>query len=435
MDNNYAIYSSKYTGCVPFSTQFFVSIPDLDSCKWFFGDGKQSKDFNPVHTYAKPGKYTVELIAYKGRNAYNFVKTNWIEVAYLPKADFKVDSLFRKIPYAKVKFKAKDSTAKEYIWDFGDGNKGYGRKISHFYRKEGTFLVRLTVKNNLDCEVTSTKEVYIHVTNSHYPYADFIADVDVTHSCDTLNVSFKNLSLNTFAYEWDFGDGSSVSNLPEPTHTYKKPGKYTVSLIAKGAKGEHSTFKIDYIHIGKKPEIDFVADFPYSAIDEDIAFKPISSFDFVQYYWNFGDNYTSQDKYPVHSYKKAGNYTITLTGTTQEGCTITEIKKDYIHIHNDTRLESLRLSNKIVFGKIYPNPCHARSIYSFYIPEPSTVNAVLYNIQGQKIATLLHEERVSGIHKFELQELIDVEKLSSGVYFIKTQIRDTENLQKITIIR
>lgn len=433
IDNDRAIYSKNYVGCAPFETQFFIDIPDLDSCKWFFGDGKQSREFNPVHTYTKAGKYTVELIAYKGRNAYNFVKTNWIEVAKLPKADFKVDTLFRKIPYSKVKFKAKDSLAKEYIWDFGDGNKGYGRKVTHFYRTEGDFLVTLTVKNELDCEVVSTQETYIHIDNSHEPYSDFAASA--TYGCDTLNVSFKNLSLNTFAYEWDFGDGSPVSNLPEPSHTYKKPGKYTVSLTAKGAKGEHSSFKLDYIHVGKDPEVDFVADFPRSAIDEEITFKPLSAFEFVKYQWNFGDNFVSEDKYPKHTYKKAGNYTITLTGITAEGCSVTEVKKDYIHITNDTRLENLRLSNKVVFGKIYPNPCNEHSVYSFYIPEPSIVNVVLYNVQGQKVAVLLHEERMSGIHKFELQQLIDYRSLSSGMYFIKTQINDTENVQKITLIK
>ncbi len=433
IDNDRAIYASKYVGCAPFDTQFFVEISGLDSCKWFFGDGKQSKEFNPYHTYTKPGKYTVEMIAYKGKNAYNFVKTNWIEVVKLPKADFKVDTLSRRIPYSKVRFRAKDSTAKEYIWDFGDGNKGYGRKVTHFYRTEGDFLVRLTVKNELDCEVVSTQETYIHIDNSHEPYADFIATA--TYGCDTLNVAFKNLSLNTFSYEWDFGDGSPISKVPEPTHVYQKPGKYTVFLTAKGAKGEHSTFKVDYIHVGKNPEIDFVADFPRSAIDEEITFKPVSAFDFVKYQWNFGDDFVSEDKYPKHIYKKAGNYTITLTGVTAEGCTVTEVKKDYIHIHNDTRLENLRLGNKIVFGKVYPNPCNPHSVYSFYIPEPSIVNAVLYNIQGQKIAVLLQEERMSGIHKFELQELIDVQSLSNGVYFIKTQIHNTENVQKITIVK
>ncbi|MCS7075885.1 MAG: PKD domain-containing protein [Bacteroidia bacterium] len=433
INNNHTIYASNYVGCVPFTTQFFINIPDLDSCKWFFGDGKQSKEFNPVHTYTKQGKYTVELIAYKGKNAYNFVKTHWIEVAKLPKADFKVDTLYRRIPYARVRFRAKDSLAKEYIWDFGDGNKGYGRRVTHFYRTEGVFLVKLTVKNELDCEVVSTQETYIQVENSHEPYADFVTNS--TYGCDSLSVTFKNLSLNTFAYEWDFGDGSPICKLPEPSHTYTKPGKYTIFLKAKGAKGEHSTFKLDYITVGSTPEIDFVADYPRSAVDEEITFKPISSYDFIKYEWNLGDNTVSQEKYPKHTYKKAGNYTITLTGTTSEGCIVTEVKRDYVSISNDTKLENLRLSNKIVFGKIYPNPCRANSIYSFYIPEPALVNASLYNVQGQKIAVLLQEERMSGIHKFELQDLFDIQNLSNGIYFIRTNINGTENVQKITLIK
>jgi len=43
-------------------------------------------------------------------------------------------------------------------------------------------------------------------------------------------VSFKNKSTGYITYyNWDFGDGGS-SPLPNPTYTYKVPGKYTVTL-------------------------------------------------------------------------------------------------------------------------------------------------------------------------------------------------------------
>lgn len=44
-----------------------------------------------------------------------------------------------------------------------------------------------------------------------------------------LDVEF-NVEGNAVNYVWDFGDGSESSNLRTPFHTYKKPGKYFVSL-------------------------------------------------------------------------------------------------------------------------------------------------------------------------------------------------------------
>jgi gliding motility-associated-like protein len=45
-------------------------------------------------------------------------------------------------------------------------------------------------------------------------------------------ITFQNKSVgNIISYFWDFGDGNSSSEI-NPTHTYQKPGKYTVTLQA-----------------------------------------------------------------------------------------------------------------------------------------------------------------------------------------------------------
>lgn len=45
------------------------------------------------------------------------------------------------------------------------------------------------------------------------------------------NVIFVNGSTNSFSWEWRFGD-DSVSTLKDPSHTYHKPGVYSVYLRA-----------------------------------------------------------------------------------------------------------------------------------------------------------------------------------------------------------
>jgi len=37
------------------------AIPEADQLMWFFGDGTQSRDASPTHTYAEPGNYTVTV--------------------------------------------------------------------------------------------------------------------------------------------------------------------------------------------------------------------------------------------------------------------------------------------------------------------------------------------------------------------------------------
>jgi gliding motility-associated-like protein len=50
--------------------------------------------------------------------------------------------------------------------------------------------------------------------------------------CVNETVAFKNSSTNATAYSWDFGDGTPLSTLTSPSHTYTAPGNYTVTLIA-----------------------------------------------------------------------------------------------------------------------------------------------------------------------------------------------------------
>lgn len=61
------------------------------------------------------------------------------------------------------------------------------------------------------------------------PTAGFFAsDVEVETGDQ---VYFTNNSLNAVSYEWDFGDGT-ISNDPNPVHSYDVTGTFTVTLTA-----------------------------------------------------------------------------------------------------------------------------------------------------------------------------------------------------------
>gem|GEM_PF-3177629 len=65
------------------------------------------------------------------------------------------------------------------------------------------------------------------------------------------SVAFQNGSLNATSYFWDFGDGTTSTQV-NPTHTYTVDGVYTVSLIATGGASCRSVDTLvleDYITI------------------------------------------------------------------------------------------------------------------------------------------------------------------------------------------
>lgn len=45
-------------------------------------------------------------------------------------------------------------------------------------------------------------------------------------------VNFSQTSVNSISHIWNFGDGSQLSNVPSPTHTYTQPGLYNITYIS-----------------------------------------------------------------------------------------------------------------------------------------------------------------------------------------------------------
>ncbi|MBM3405473.1 MAG: PKD domain-containing protein [Bacteroidetes bacterium] len=66
--------------------------------------------------------------------------------------------------------------------------------------------------------------------NEPFPTAAFTysGNNSFTEPCSLI---FVNKSVNTFSWEWDFGD-DSVSTVKDPVHVYPEAGEYTVRLKA-----------------------------------------------------------------------------------------------------------------------------------------------------------------------------------------------------------
>lgn len=98
----------------------------------------------------------------------------------------------------------------------------------HNYTIPGPFTVSLTVTSNKGCTNTRTQQL-----TSVYaePVAAFNSLPEV---CIGSLIGFSDASTAAGSivngWTWDFGDGSPLSNLQNPTHSYTTAGTYTVSL-------------------------------------------------------------------------------------------------------------------------------------------------------------------------------------------------------------
>lgn len=79
----------------------------------------------------------------------------------------------------------------------------------------------------------------------------------------------------------------------------------------------------------------------------------------------------------------------------------------------------------------YPNPFNPVTTIRFKLEEQAFVSLGIYNVLGQKVATLVSEELSFGTH----QVSFDASSLSSGVYFYKLESGKQVNVKKMMLLK
>jgi len=169
-------------------------------------------------------------------------------------------------------------------------------------------------------------------------------------------VEVKDSDEPTLTYHWDWGaDGIPDESLSFPVDTRQDPevsypgtGCYTVSLRVESAVDEDTETKERLVEVVDPPEADFrIADttppdrlFPRTVVfenlsttDEEATFCDLHS---LTYEWDFGDpasgdDNSSTERNPEHTYDAPGCYTVTLT-VRNDIDEDTEVKQGYVEV-------------------------------------------------------------------------------------------------------
>jgi gliding motility-associated-like protein len=314
--------------CGSTTIQFVNTTTPTDSVVaylWNFGDGQNSSEQNPSHTYAQVGNYQVTLTAFSSSGCQASV-TFFVQMPLL-----NVSLIISAIPVCNavnvpIQFGVtgnSSSALTQFDWDFGDGTTAPNTfNVSHSYSAPGTYLVQYFIANTNGCSDTITQEIVIR--EGLDVAIEFTRDGCAS---DNLMVEFDISSTNLndiTTVNWDFGDGTVVTDDFAPSHTYNTAGTYTVILNVSSTLDCDGTDTITIVI----RDVDINAQFsdttrgcPGRVIqftNESSASEEIVSFD-----WSFGDGNTSTAENPTHEYATAGSYSATLTITTINGCTDT----------------------------------------------------------------------------------------------------------------
>jgi len=87
--------------------------------------------------------------------------------------------------------------------------------------------------------------------------------------------------------------------------------------------------------------------------------------------------------------------------------------------------------NHYVMSQNFPNPFNDRTIISFTLPEAAHVTVRAYDLMGNFIETLLHEEKEPGVHQITW----NASDLPTGVYFYKIQAGEFIETKKMLLLK
>ncbi len=128
-----------------------LSLGNVVDWYWSFGDGNNSTEQNPVHSYTLPGNYMVSLnITTIDSCTDIYTEEIWVwGDTLLCKSDFnfQLDTL-NNTPHRYKFFDNSTGVITDWFWDFGDGTFSTLQNPTHIYETGGNYTVCLTITSN-----------------------------------------------------------------------------------------------------------------------------------------------------------------------------------------------------------------------------------------------------------------------------------------------
>jgi len=285
---------------------------------WNFGDSTTSTAQNPSHTYTQTGTYSVSLQVTNQYGCSNDTTySNYINISSV-NAAFHTDLGDTVCVNQIVQFVNDAGTTA--LWSFGDGGTSTLSNPSHTYTTPGSYTVMMIAAPGTSCQDTAYHTIYVRPA----PNAQF--SFTPAYSCGN-SITFNPVNTNGTSYQWNFGDNSN-DTVVNPSHTYQDDGTYYVSLIMTDSYGCQGAYQNPTPVIVEKPVADFDATPNEGCKPLPVSFTDESSCDtnytnFTSWLWDFGDGQTSTLQNPNHTFADTGVFNVTLTVTTDLGCTAT----------------------------------------------------------------------------------------------------------------
>jgi len=229
--------------------------------------------------------------------------------------------------------------------DFIDSENGTG--IFEWEALEGQAGIYNIVFSASDGILSDKQHMVIEVAENTFPDADITTSQ--SNGEEPLDIQFTDASSSDdgiTSWDWNFGDGNA-STVQNPTHTFEQDGIYIVLLTVTDRNGDSDSSSTTITVNDTAPSAAFLltASGVNEPVNVTLSNNSESHDGITNYLWDFGDNHTSTEENPLHTYTQNGIYSISLTVKEEDG-------------NSDTHIESITIEDSSPIADFSANPVY-----------------------------------------------------------------------------
>lgn len=306
--------------CALFDVGIINTSLKADVYAWSFGDGDilgTASTDTIHHIYDNLtdniAEYNLKLTA---STTYGCTDSTQQKIYVYPRAIADFSSNNEGCSPLAVYFTNESVRGETYLWDFGDGSTTRNSDPTNIYFNytgvDTIYRVTLTTTTQFGCVDSISYNIDVYAQ----PQAEFIASPGSQIYPDA-TVNYTNLTNDgAWTYLWEMGDGFSTTLEDAQPHTYPTWGDYKITLHA---SSPHCVDSVSHtIHILPGPPVAGIDTVIPGCEPLTVAFVNSSNYGY-EYYWDFGDGFSSTEQEPTHTYTEAGAYQVTLRVTGDGG--------------------------------------------------------------------------------------------------------------------
>jgi len=326
--NPFAIIDS----CGSRSFSFFSNVSDdADEFLWDFGDSTIVTGVaDTQHVYNSDGNFKVR---YEFRNSATgcevkgsfSVKASIINTGITPKDTIGCP------PFAVELQGPPNSSSISSEWFIHDTVLvSRNRDLIDTLREPGVFTYKLMLRNSSGCLDSSFQTIRVLKPEAKMK-------IEVLNKCVPLEVAFNDQSIYDTTFKsvlWSFSDGQTATSPTDTIGFGIADSTFGVTMFVEDILGCRDTLTFEDTLKTPNKSVDFTALDSGICLGDTLFLVNQSIGDNQTYSWDFGDSSGSNQENPFHVYNSSDSFTVVLSMTDNENCTIVKEKTNFVSVQN-----------------------------------------------------------------------------------------------------